>query len=319
MRYFIFIFLCLFSPVSFIAAQANFSLGEQQLNIELTPLFPEPKSEFTAKADDYALPVTGRAMRWYVDGQLKAEANNEREITLESKAVGTPTTIRLVVDLMDGTSVGVTKVVTPHYLDIIIEPQTRTPAFYKGRALPSIGSTINATAILDGGKISSSDLIYTWQINGQVIENGANRAKNSVSFPMPQGRFATIGLDVRSVTGEVIARKIFDVQNNTPEVIFYEMSTLFGQSEKAANEGLSLTGSTLSLKAEPYNLDLRTYNDPDLAEWKIAGNKSPNPSKNPYEITLAGEGAQGETNVSFHVRSSIQVLQGAQGSMIVNY
>lgn len=321
MRVVLLILLCLlaYNGAPVYAQGPGFIYGQDTLTIDLDPAFPSPETPFTATANDYSLPVQGTGIRWFVNGTLVTEARNERKLGLVSTPVGSKTEIRLVIDLADGSSVSATRIVEPMYLDIIVEPQTRTPAFYKGRPLPSIGSTVNATALVNGAPSKAGDYIYTWQINGETLESGAVRGKNVVTFPMPRGERAVLSLEVRTPLGDTLARRTVGLANTTPTLKFYEVSTLYGLSTRALSDNTPLTGATLAVRAEPYHLDLKTYNDPDVAEWRINNQVTGNQNSNPYEITLAANGIGGRTQIQFHVRNTTQVLQGAKGSFLMTF
>lgn len=322
MRYvFTFLVLALSLPTGLLEAQTggNLIYGQQALTIDLDPAYPAPGQTFTAKANDYALPIQGNGLRWMVDGKPLASAENQRTITLTAKEVGEMTTIELIVDLPGGGTSRVTKQIEPVYLDIVIEPQTRTPAFYRGRALPSIGSTVNATAIVNGNEMAPSALIYTWRLNNEALEGGAVRGNNTVSFTMPRGQFATLGLTINRADGSTLSQRLFSLRTAEPRLAFYEVSPLYGLTTKTIKDTLPLVGSSLSVRAEPYYLDLLTYNDPDHLEWKIDGVINRNPSQNPYEVTIAQTGVSGASSVNFHVRNTTQVLQGAQGGFRLTY
>lgn len=321
MRFFLFIFFAvvLFSGNAALAQGPGFIYGQDALSIDLDPAFPGPENPFTASANDYSLPVQGAGIRWFVDGELVVEARNKRDLKLVSKPVGETTTIELVIDLAGGGTISAKRVIAPMYLDVIVEPQTRTPAFFKGRPLPSIGSTVNATALINGDPTKASSYIYTWQLNGETLEGGAVRGQNVISFPMPRGNNAVLSLEVRTPDGDTLARRTIGLTSVYPSVQFYEVSTLYGLSKRALGDSTPLTGTTLVVRAEPYNLDLDTFNDPDVAEWRINNKISPNQSSNPYEITLASSGVGGKTKIAFHVRNTIQVLQGARAEFLVTF
>jgi hypothetical protein len=322
MRYIVTLFLALLmvSPVPAAAQTANNLIyGDQALTVDLEPAYPAPGETFTAKANDYALPIQGAGLRWIIDGKVAPQYDNLRSLSLIAKGAGEKTTIELVIDLPGGSNVRTTKVITPVYLDIIIEPQTRTPAFYRGRALPSIGSTVNATALVDSDSVLPSNLIYTWRLNNETLEGGSVRGNNTVTFLMPRGQFATLSLEVRRPDGTTIARRIFDLPSVTPHLSFYEVSPLYGLTTKSIPETLPLVGAGLAVRAEPYYLDLLTYNNPDFLEWQIDNVRSQNPNSNPYEVTIAGSGMSGASQIEFHVRNTTQVLQGAQGGFRLTY
>lgn len=322
MKYTLLFITLLFLPLLSTNAQSPITLdyGETQLEINLDPFFPEPEAEYTATANDYGLPLQGSGMRWFVDDELLDNAVNQRTIRLTAGKVGEPTKIKLVIDYPGGGTISTDRVVTPYYLDVIIEPQTRVPAFYKGRPLPSIESTVNLTAIVNGNTVPPANLLYTWKLDGRVLEGGSIRGRNVISFPMPQGEYATVNLDVRNATGEPIARRIFDLMRVYPDISFYESSGFYGLKQKTIKKEVLMLGKSITLRAEPYYLDLRTYNNPDFLEWSIDGITSANSVSDPYEVTLATEGGlTGKTNVDFHVRNTVQLLQGVQGGFRVSY
>jgi hypothetical protein len=317
---YIIVLLCfLLLPISSIHAQSGLIYGDEALTIDLEPLFPEPNTPFTATANDYAVPVAVAGMRWFIDGQLVTDSVNERSISYVAPQVGETMKIMLVLDLPDGKTISAEKIITPVYLDIIIEPQTRTPAFYRGRGIPSMGSTVNATAIINGNSLLPRDLIYFWQVEGVVLNGGEQRGKHVASFTMPRGQAATLRVEVRRPTGEIVARRLLSIPSVAPEIIFYETSSLYGMSQLSLTNPFPLIGSTISLHAEPYNLDLATYNNPDHLTWEIDGVDYQNPSANPYEISLAAASAGGRSLVNFHVRNTTQVLQGAESNFTITY
>jgi hypothetical protein len=319
MPFLIFLFFVLLVPGPVAQAQVDFGYAQQQLSIDVQPSFPLPESNFIVTVNDYAMPMQSAGFRWFVDGELVPEAVNKRELKLTAKVFGESTAIELVVDLASGGSVTAKRVIEPVFLDLIIEPQTRAPAFYHGRPLPSIGSTVNVTALINGNTISPNNLMYTWSVNNKVIEGGSMRGQNTVSFTMSQGRFTTLRVNVQRTTGEIIAERIIDITNTPPKIYFYENSTLYGLAQKTIKESIPLLGESITVRAEPYNLDLVTFNRPSFYEWEIGGFTVNNSNDNPYEVVLAAQGGGGSVPVNFHVRNTVTLLQGAEDRFTITY
>ena len=318
MKYVFLALVIIFTPLVFASAQVTQSLVSQEATIDLSPLYPAPGETFTASLNDYSLSGSASSIRWEIDGEVISAAENTRSVSLTAKEAGESMVVKATIGLSTGGSMAVQKTVTPVYLDIVVEAQTRTPSFYQGRALPSIGSTINVTALLDGYATPMSNLLFTWRVNNTVIEGGSLRGKNKVSFPAPMGQLALLTLDVSNASGAVILRKTIEILSVKPTVYFYETSSLYGLKKRPVT-ALSLIGTSASVQAEPYNLDILTYNNPELLEWDIDGNRTTQSNGNPYEITLARDGGTGVSNVQFHVRNLTQLLQGSEGTFRVNY
>ncbi|MBP6881080.1 MAG: hypothetical protein KBC35_00425 [Candidatus Pacebacteria bacterium] len=315
---FFILFLCLVTNEA--AAQFDISSFTQpQQGIELQPEFPRPGESVTARFNDYQDNSYGATITWVLDGKVIPGTENQREISIIAGEAGKKQTLQVVFS-KEGVSTGaMSTTLTPVYLDIIIEPQTRTPDFYLGRSLPSIGSLVNVTALISGKGFLNPDLVYTWRFGQQIIDGGSLRGRNRISLTMPRGRSEVLSVEVARLDGTIIARRSLYVPSVTPEIQFYEVSPLFGISKKAAVAGVPLISNSAVIQAVPYYLDTRVYNDPDIIKWELGGVTTDNPAGNPYEITLQRTGITGSVELNFHVRDTDQVLQGAEGSTRINF
>ena len=313
------IFIFLFLPIFVTHAQIGASIAEPGISIKITPTYPEPDTAFTASLDDYSSIDRVTNIAWKVDGEVQQSAANLRELNLRSMDGGQSTVIEAVVTYSTGRTQTIKQTVTPRYLDIIVEAQTKTPSFYLGRSLPSADSTVNLTAVLSNTAIANGNLLYTWRLNNTVIGGGAQRGKNKTSITTPAGTAFLIGLEVSTLTGEILARRTVSVPSVSPTLHFYEKSSLYGLSNRSVSS-LNLTGDSITMQAEPYNLAIETYNLPDLVEWKINGAVVRNPNQNPYEITLTADNQTfSASTIDFHVRNLSSLLQGVRGQFKLNF
>ena len=313
------IFIFLFLPIFVTHAQIGASITEPGISIKITPTYPEPDTAFTASLDDYSSIDRVTNIAWKVDGEVQQSAANLRELNLRSMDGGQSTVIEAVVTYSTGRTQTIKQTVTPRYLDIVVEAQTKTPSFYLGRSLPSADSTVNLTAVLSNTAIANGNLLYTWRLNNTVIGGGAQRGKNKTSITTPAGTAFLIGLEVSTLTGEILARRTVSVPSVSPTLHFYEKSSLYGLSNRSVSS-LNLTGDSITMQAEPYNLAIETYNLPDLVEWKINGAVVRNPNQNPYEITLTADNQTfSASTIDFHVRNLSSLLQGVRGQFKLNF
>ena len=309
MRILVVLFFLLVSP-SFTQAQLDSSfLNDSAPFLETQPDYPNPEDSITVTLNDYQSSNFGATIEWYIDGVLLTEAKNQRKITTNAGSVGQSSIIKAVMTGPTGRSEVASRTIRPIYLDIIVEPQTHVPDFYSGRALPSIGSIVNLTALLNDGSMVNSELIYTWRVNDQVIDAGPVRGRNKVSFTTPQGSSIILSLQVTRLDGTVLARRSLVIPSVSPEVVFYEMNTLYGLSSQAVRSNFNMSGNSATLMAEPYYLDSRVYNQPSLAEWKIDNYPAGSSGNNPYAITLERTGNPGIADLVFWLRNVPALLQ----------
>lgn len=312
------LFLVLFVP-GLASAQISATGISESSSIVLEPAYPEPQSTFTAKVNDYSLAAPTNSIVWRVNGEVVPDSNT-RNITLEAGRAGERMLIEAFLVQAEDQAVTLTKNLTPVYLDIVAEPQTRTPAFYQGRSLPSIGSQVNLRAILNGLNIPAQDLMYSWSVNNSFVNGGPLRGLNSSSVTVPRGNAFLVSLSISNLNGTELVRRDIYLPSVKPEVHFYEKTALYGLDNKSLNS-FNLISNSATLVAEPYYLDLQTYNQPSLLEWEVDNKEQISNSNNPYEITLGrptGVGS-GRSQLDFHVRNLAELLQGTRGDLRVNF
>jgi len=298
-----------------VAAQLDTDFLESQTNLSITPDFPRPGQLTNISFANYNSQLYGADIIWRLNGEVVADASNQKEVEFIAGDLGDTDVVSVSV-IRDSRVIQSYSIdVRPTYVDIILEPQTRTPDFYKGRASPSVGSQINATVLVNNSKLLTGDYIYTWRIGNRVLEGGPIRGTNKVSFDTPRGSKSTLTVDVSDTNGNSVGRRAIYFRSSKPELVFYESNALYGQSHTAISDSLVLIGTAATIIAEPYHLDIRTYNNPDVNEWEIDRNEQANTNPNPYQITIQKVSEGGTSNVSFHVRSTTEFLQGAQDSI----
>jgi hypothetical protein len=320
MRLFFILLFILFGTTAYTAnAQINAQgliNSEQLLGVE--PEFPRPGERVTVTLNDYRSGAYGSSVTWLFDGQVVEGTENRRSVTLTAGSLNKETKIEVVLSKPSGGKDVLSTTLKPVYLDIIIEAQTRVPEFYLGRALPSIGSIVNATALVNDGS-TRNDLVYTWRLNRQVLEGGPIRGRNQVSFATPRGENSILSVQVTEPNGSILARRSILVPSVSPSISFHEVSSLFGVRHKPIDSELIMVGNTATIQAEPYNLDIRVYNNPDIAQWEINNSLSQNQGGNPYQVTFQPTGFAESANLSFKVRDTTQVLQGARDNIQVRF
>ncbi len=286
--------------------------------ITIGPNFPQPGEAYTATFNDYSAGSFGSNITWLVDGEAVPNSTNRREIELTAPPAGQSQTVSLILNRANGSTDRSDLVVQPLYVDIIIEPQTHTPDFYLGRSLPSPGSLVNATAIISDGEVAPADLVYSWRVNQEVIGLGPIRGGQSVSFETSRDDELIVTVEVSRPNGTKVGGNSILIPSVNPYLRFYESNPLFGIKNRPASDPLSFVGNSVTLRATPYHLDSRVFNDPSLIEWSLGNNTLPNQTANPYEITLETTGAGGRSSLNFHVRDIDYVLQGARDSIDIS-
>ncbi len=318
------LFICVVAAGLFAAdpAAAQFSgdMIGQNLSVTLDPQFPAPGETVTAMLDDYALGIIGSEIRWSIDGVEVSEAANQREITFTAGTVGESQTVAVSLALPGGGSLSAQSTIVPLYADVIVEPQTYTPVSYRGRALPTVGSLVYLTALIQdqNGLIDASQHTYSWYLNNKALGGGPIKGGYKTQFTVPFGQSNLITLVVSDQSGQTIVRRLVNIPSVELDVQFYEVSTLYGLSNQAIADTLPLFGNSAAIRAVPYYLDRLAVNGDLFTEWKINGQTQDLSHQDPFEVTLLRQGV-GSSRIDFKIRNLSALIQSAESSFTVQY
>jgi hypothetical protein len=291
---------------------------QQQLTIDTRPLVPAPNEVFEAQISDFGPLTSGAAITWQVDGEVVETTGNQREITLTAPDVNESMTLTATINgPTGGAPIVLERIFNPVYLDIVLEPQTRTPGWYQGGALPSPYSLVNVTAVVNGGAIDPSSLTYDWVLNQDHLTDGPLLGNYRTNFTAPPRQRFSLQVIVSDPSGEVIANRTFQLRSTSPTLSFYQRRAN-GTILPRVFDSYLISGLGSTFIAEPFHLDTRTYNNPDILTWELAGDIYTPESGNPYELEISRQGFGGRTSIEFHVRNR-ETLQGSKSSFTVEY
>jgi hypothetical protein len=291
-----------------------------QATLEIQPRYPTPGETVVIELSDYVIASQVNRIEWFIDGQLDSTLANERSISLVVGDIGETTTVEARMMLASGQPRVVSATITPSRVLLTIEPETGSPSWYQGRAMPSVGSDIRVIAIPQtGAGLPPSAYSYTWRLNESITNRGAVAGRFSERFTVPFGRGSTLSVDVTDQTGTVVARRSVFVPSVAPQLYFYTTNPLRGQQPLALTQTTPLIGDELTIRAEPFHLGSADNTADMLYEWEVNGRSVSNPSLDPQTITLQrGEGS-GRFSVGFHIRNLRSLLQGTEADFTVTF
>lgn len=323
----VFLLLCIFLSTVVLPASAqvteNFFGGGvfgAEASLTATPDFPHPLQVTRISLDDYSLGLRGARIEWFVNSQPIESATDQREIQLRMGELGETSEVEARVTAPNGQVFRAERTFNPVYTDVVVEPLTLTPFFYQGRGLPIFGSQVQLTALVhtSNGLIDPATHSYTWRLNNQVVQGGANRGNFKNVITIPHGRNQTISVTIENGQGRTIARQTIILPISTVDVQFYDVNTLYGISQQAIGDDDEVVRSIATYQAIPYNLDYRALDGPLHTAWEIDGVRTNRDARNPFEITINQQGT-GTARISFEVRSLQELLQGDDHQVTVRF
>jgi hypothetical protein len=286
----------------------------------LSPQYPEPNEEVTATLNDYSVNTSGASTRWFIDGTEISDSRNERSVVFSARGLGNPLRILAVTTLSNGSILRAERTITPVRLDILIEADTRVPSFYKGRAIPATGGSVQLTALPFTGEARNPESYsYTWRVEDRVQGGGSRFGKNSISFTAEFQKQIRVSVDVIDTDGTIVTSESIYVPLADPELYFYEINPLRGMAEVAMGDRFIFVGEEIKVRAEPYFIDNALFSKSPHQEWKLNSQTVANPNSDQQEITLRRSGDSGSFTLEYHVRNLAQLLQGVKDSITIRF
>lgn len=285
-----------------------------------TPSYPEPFEQFSIELMAPSTKMAGAKITWYVDGEEQLTYRNSRTLELVAGDMGETMQIKATLTGSDGASDNLLLNIKPVQVDIVVEGNTIVPDFYKGRAVPSAGTTGRATAVLHtGASIDRQGLNYRWELNGNVLNGGSIRGLQTTEFDLPQNRQSFLKVIVSNSSKTLVERTVV-INPVTPEIIFYEDNPLYGINQKALSNVVSIPGNQAVILAEPYYIAPFEDKPNYLVEWSVGGQTFNTANEaEPTKAVLTGSGSESVANVYLRMADLSTLSLPVSGSFVLRF
>jgi len=308
--------LCVFACVFFFATPVDAqTLFGETVHLELTPRNPAPNERVDVRLNAYSVDVSGASIRWFIDGVEQDSFDDEYEMTTMLGALGTKTRITAEIYRPGRSTLSVTEVIAAQSVDLIIEPQTSAPVFYKGKPLPAPDEEIRAIAVPHTG--GSDVYTYTWKLGQEVLGGAAGRGKDVVTFTMPR-RETLLTVSATDSRGVYVGGRTIRLSPNNPEVLFYEENLLRGMRQNAIGNTLTLPQeSETTIHAGVYNLAQDLFETSNRLYWLLDEERVYTHNQDGQSLTLRNEGGSQRVEVGFFAQNTDSLTQFVDDSFML--
>ncbi|MDR3570723.1 MAG: hypothetical protein P4L81_00790 [Candidatus Pacebacteria bacterium] len=304
-----------------VLAQSN-SIGTSALTISAAPAYPSPNTTVTLTAESPLLDLQNSTITWVVNG---ATVGTGISTKVQLGAVGKETDVSVSVSGPSGSD-SASLALVPTSIDLLWEGDSYVPPFYKGRAVPGSNSSIRVLAIphfitTSGKGVASSNIQFTWSVNGAVDRAQSGVGESSAIFPAAvlYGN-DTIDVVARSTDGSLSGEASIVVPTQNPQLVLYEDNPLFGiMYHRPLSQSSTANESETSFAAVPYFSNAKSANDTSLAyNWTVNGSAVAADPKDPSEITITTKSA-GIANIALSIVNAFDPFFSASGSWQVSF
>lgn len=288
----------------------SFIGGSTGVSLKTNPRFPGAFETVEISLDDYQLDTTGASIAWFVDSAEQTAFRNARSIRITTGALGKKSVVSVTLTRNNTPNLTSSVTLIPTEVHVILETNTYVPAFYKGRALPSVSSPVRAIVVVqDGTNAPPASYTYTWSEESTVLFGGPIKGKSSYDFLMPRYGSKRLFVEVFDATGKEVGGGNVTLSASAPELHFYEQSPLRGLSEKEIVNPLPFIGEETTLYGEPYFINTTMNTNSADFVWKINGVQTAPNTEKPNAITLQKTGGAGESRIDFSITTRQRIPQ----------
>ena len=305
-----------FFAIQFGSAQSG------NFTVEFDPRNPGPNTEVNASVRSYSFDIDRSYVTWLVNGVVKSRGLGVKNFSFTTNAVGVETELSVEVSMGGGGEITKTYNFSSAEIDMLWKAQTYVPYAYKGKALPSFGSTITVVAVPSFGfgiHYDSSELIYNWILDyGKYPDRSGLGVDSFVFKSNTVSGFNFVQVEVVSFDKKFRATGFVRVGSAKPEIIFYKNHALEGvlYGEAIKNE-INTDENQFLVRAEPF-----FFSEEDLSilsyAWEVNRKKTETEARPDSMEFRIQEGALGRASVVLNIQNIRKNLQLAKNSFYLN-
>lgn len=308
-------------------AQNFQGLGGETAPVTVTtrPEIPAPGELVHATAVSYAVDLDRSELSWFLNDTLSQRGVGKKSFSFRVGQAGSATSVLLVIKTPDGAILQKSLTFRPASVDLVWEASSYTPPFYKGKALYPYQGVVKIVALPNfvsenGSTLNEKNLVYNWTVDDKAVPEKSGFGKNSItvsgSIPLKP---TFVQVEASSADSAIVAEGKVSLNPQSPGVLFYEVSPLYGTLRNLAFSGnATLQNEEIKIAAVPYFFGLKNGFAGHLVyEWLLDG-KAVGRGKN--TLTFREEkDARGVAAVRLEVRNPAKIFQFAQGAFSLSF
>ncbi len=295
--------------------------------VDMVPSNPNPHENTTITLNSYANNLDSVMITWSVDGRTVSSGIGKKSFSVTAPATGVEENVVATIALPDGTTE--TKItIRPSVMVMLWQANdSYVPPFYKGKAIPSIGSEIKVVAMpeirTNTGIVSPQNMTYVWQKDYSNQADASGYGKNSFSFINDYLENSNnVSVVASTVDQQFSSEGSVDVGASDPKILFYKNDSILGTIfEQAIGSEHIIQGSEI-LEAAPYFISPKALQTPTLIwSWFINDSRVSLDSYMKNFMPLQVEsGSHGTSKLKLEIENSDKLFQATTTKEInINY
>lgn len=281
---------------------------ESDVSVNISPNIPEPGERVVLTLESFTVNLTGSNIRWFAKSQIIKQGDGATSISF----IVPNEDLNIVAQIItpERTEIVKTIFISSSSLDLLWEaPDTYTPPFYRGKALPGPESLVKFVGIPSSakqmGQTGVKNVDFVWQRNSVNSGSSSGKGKDSYIILLDNlKKSESVNLTTNNLGSIANAETVFKPFNLN--VSIYPLSS-GGEPfiTRALRSGDSVNRES-SFFASPYGAHPKYLDSKNIKfTWGIT-NSNISPNSRPFLITLTpNENSDQELNISYEMVKSL--------------
>ncbi|MCR4281085.1 MAG: hypothetical protein NUV88_01995 [Candidatus Kaiserbacteria bacterium] len=297
----------------------NFGAGAR-IFLSVNPEHPGPNERAHISIESALSDLSQSDIVWYVNNKVLVKGVGVKDADILVGPLGSKTGVSVTAQTPDGTIISGNTTISPAEVDLLWESDSYVPPFYRGRALASPGTSIRMHAIArfkpaGSAQPPESAVVYTWKLNGAVVQSASGKARSTALFPSP----ALFGTDIIEVTvsnGTQYGSASAQIASTEPQLFLYEDHPLFGiMYNQALGNTTPISDIEATFAAIPYFAEADSPDDARLLySWSVNRNEIPSDELKRSELTVNASKSSGLAQIALSIAHAANLAMSARGS-----
>ena len=310
-------------------------ISQDSVNIDILPENPGPNQLVNATISSFSTNVNIAEITWTINGVEKKSGTGVKTFSFITDGLNTTISLGVSARTVEGDVITKTIDIKPTSVDLLWQTESFVPPFYKGKPLYSHQNKITFVALphitnSSGAEIGVKNLVYTWKLNGSVIENASGFGKNTYSvIGSIISRPLDVEVDVSGANDNGTGVAEIVVAPRAPEIIFYKKNPLYGvEFQNALNASVFLQNSQnnnenskeITIVGMPFFFGISAGNAPELVySWSVNGAPIYGDTHQTEQVFRQLDGTSGISQISLEIENQNKILQFATNSFNLQF
>jgi hypothetical protein len=307
-------------PSFSIAENLQIDVQEGEISVETIPNNPQPYGDVTINLTSYATDLNKAIIVWTGDKGVILSGIGETSYSFKAGGPNTSNAFNIKITPVGSMNTISKKIViNPSEIDVVWESvDGYTPPFYKGKALPTSGSTIRVVAIPNTNTIKTGvgSMAYIWSNTSETKLDASGYNKNSYTFKNSMFDDTNeVKVIASSVNGNYGAESTIKIPVYPPKVLFYKKSPTEGVLyNKNLDNNYVFSEEEMTIVAVPYFLATKGVEFNFNYNWDVNGEPIKTPKKK-TELTIRPASRGGYADISITIESVSDLFQKVIGQL----